>query len=98
MFMKDNIENIKTIILTYISVFITIIIFASCGNRGVGYGNFDFKHIHIKDGDTGYCATVTKWYEGSTGIEVTTKEYGAIFCSEGTYVLFENNKCPFCNK
>ena len=96
--MKNKTNNMKTIILICISIIILMITLTSCGNQGIGFGNFDFKHIHIGDGDTGYCATVTKWYEGSTGIEVVTKEYGAIFCSEGTYLLFENNKCPFCNE
>ena len=96
--MKNKTNNMKTIILICISIIILMITLTNCGNQGIGYGNFDFKHIHIGDGDTGYCATVTKWYEDSTGIEVVTKEYGAIFCSEGTYILFENNKCPFCNK
>jgi hypothetical protein len=31
------------------------------------------------------------------GIEVQTKEYGALYFSEGTYILVEN-KCPICDK
>lgn len=65
-----------------------------------GLGNYTFEHIHFSDfsGNSG-CATVEKWYDNSEGIEVKTKEYGAVYFSEGTYVLVENeNNCPFCKE
>ena len=34
-----------------------------------------------------------------SGIEVKTKEFGAMFFSEGTYVMIEDAAdCPFCGK
>ena len=32
------------------------------------------------------------------GVELHTNEFGDIYCSEGTYFLFEDGvKCPFCS-
>jgi hypothetical protein len=69
----------------------------SANNRSIGWGSYDFQHIHIFNGVEGHCATVEKWYENEgVGIEVKTTEYGNIFCSEGSYILFSTNDCPFC--
>ena len=84
----------KKIIAIVIVLALTLTLLCSC-NVGLGMGNYSFKHIHI-GGDNGYCATVETWYNDDRGIEVKTKEYGAIWCSEGTYILFETNICPFC--
>lgn len=75
---------------------ITITSLTGC-NMGVGFGDYSFYHIHISDEIESHCATVSKWYDNSGGIEVNTKEYGSMFLSEGTYQLFENaEKCPYC--
>ena len=89
--MKDNIISFLAAVL----IIIMIISFSSCGNQSLGLGNYTFTHIHIGDAN-GYCATVEKWYDNDRGIEVKTKEYGAIYCSEGTYILFADNTCPYC--
>lgn len=74
-----------------------LLMFTAC-NQGIGFGNYSFKHIHFSDGSEGHCATVNKWYEAERGIEVDTKEYGALWCSEGTYTLIEDGKdCPYCH-
>ena len=83
----------------YIVIAIVCMLFAlaGCGNRSLGLGNYSFKHIHFTDAVDGHCATVEKWYENESGIEVDTKEYGAIWCSEGTYIMFESgDECPYC--
>ena len=89
-------KKIISFILALVCLFFAL---CSCGNRGYGFGNFSFKHIHISDDINGYCATIEKWYETEySGIEVKTKEYGAIWCSEGTYTMFEGKEnCPYCN-
>ena len=70
---------------------------ASAANRSIGWGSYDFRHIHIFNGAEGHCATIEKWYDNeAVGIEVKTAEYGNIFCSEGSYILFSTNDCPFC--
>lgn len=69
----------------------------SC-NMSMGFGNFTFDHVHIYSySGTGVDATVIKWYDNDTGIEVLTEEYGSMFLSEGTYFLY-NRKCPLCEK
>lgn len=84
-------------IICFVLVMATIFLMTSC-NQGIGLGNLSFKHIHFSNAVSGRCATVEKWYESEdSGIEVKTKEYGAIWCSEGTYIMFESGaKCPYC--
>jgi hypothetical protein len=63
-----------------------------------GIGNYTFEHVHFTDMVEGKCATIIQWYDNSEGIEVQTKEYGSLFLSEGSYIMFENgSKCPYCN-
>lgn len=69
-----------------------------CGNKSYGFGNYTYSHIHFSDQISGHCATVEKWYESESGIEVKTKECGSLFLSEGTYIMLEGaEKCPFCH-
>ena len=69
------------------------------GNRKLGFGNYSYSHAHIMGGDLNSCVDITGWYENeNTGIEVVSDKYGSIWCSEGTYILFESaDKCPFCD-
>ena len=87
-----------------IKLFATIILVAAlllahtaCGNMSMGLGNYTYSKIHIMNYDgSGVCATVEKWYDTETGVEVLTKEYGSMYLSEGTYIMLED-KCPYCN-
>ncbi len=85
-------------ILILMLVLMLMLAMTACGNRGIGFGNYTFEHVHFADAVEGHCATVEVWYESEySGIEVRTTEYGAIWCSEGTYTLFESGaKCPYC--
>ena len=90
--------KITICIILLLSIIITFL--CSCDNMGMGYGYFNFKHIHFTDGaGASNCATVEKWYDSEAGgIEVKTKEFGAMFLSEGRYILFETAEdCPFCH-
>lgn len=70
-------------------------IFISGCNMSCGLGNYTFNYVHILKNDL--CFEITKWYENSTGIEVSTP-YGSMFFSEGTYILLEgpDGYCPIC--
>ena len=84
-------------IICFALVIIMMLTLCACGNQSIGLGNYTFAHIHIDDNINSYCAEVEKWFDVDRGIEIKTKEFGSIFCSEGTYILFENgNDCPFC--
>ena len=75
----------------------TGMLLTGCGNQALGMGTFTFNHIHFTDNVTGYCGTVEKWHDNETGIEVKTSEYGSMYCSEGSYILFGNgSQCPYC--
>ena len=70
---------------------------AGCGNMSMGFGEFTFNHLHFTNHNESHCATIEKWYDNSNGIEVKTKEYGSMYLSESTYMLFgEAKDCPFC--
>jgi hypothetical protein len=66
-------------------------------NKSYGLGEYNFTHVHIGDGENGHCATIKKCHDNESGIELKTEEFGSIYCSEGTYILFEDgSNCPFC--
>ena len=83
----------------YFSVLIlaltVILVFVSCGNMNLGFGNFTFNGVHIETYHNTACYKVETWNNAETGIEVKTKEVGTLFLSEGTYILYEN-ECPIC--
>lgn len=90
-------KRVISIILAIVMLVTMSVLFCSCGNRSIGPGKFTFSKIHIfnHDGDD-CCLTVEKWYESEVGIEVKTKECGALWLSEGTYMLCEK-ECPICS-
>ena len=87
----------KKIICT-VSFILLALLLSACGNHSIGLGSYTFEKVHIAD-HAGNCqdAIVEKWYENDTGIELKTREYGSMFLSEGTYILY-NGKCPICGK
>lgn len=84
----------KKILLVALVIMMCLMLVAC--NEGLGPGKFKFSHVHICDFN-GNCshATITKWYESSIGIELNTKEFGTIWLSEGTYILYDKI-CPVC--
>ena len=78
-----------------IVILVAFVLAVSSCNMGL-VGKFTYHGIHLTTHDGRcMCLRVEKWYESDTGIEVKTENYGSIFASEGTYILFEN-KCPIC--
>lgn len=78
-----------------------VVMFAlcGCGNSSIGFGNYNFKVIHICD-NSGTCRDyeICKWYqnsEGTPGVEVLLTDGNSLFCSEGTYILASDH-CPIC--
>lgn len=90
-------KKIITSILAILMVILLLTVATGC-NRSLGFGNYNFKKIHIftHDGND-LCLTIEKWYEHDIGIEVKTKECGALWLSEGTYMLC-SGECPICEK
>lgn len=86
----------KKLVLVVVSV-ILMLSLSGC-NMGVGFGSYTYNHVHIFDYSSGVShATIEKWYDSESGIEVKTEEYGSIFLCEGTYILYKD-KCPLCDK
>lgn len=72
-----------------------IALLAGC-NYTVGVGQLEFKGIHCADfAGNSRDLTIVSWHNNDIGIEVKTEEAGSLFCSEGTYILFED-ECPIC--
>ena len=83
-------------IIVIILALITVLTLTSCNMGAVG--SYTFTDIHICDFGGNAChAKIIKWYDGEEGIEVSTEEFGQLFLSEGTYILF-NGTCPICEK
>ena len=93
---KDIGENDMKKIITVIVSLGLIIALSGCGNMSLGLGTFTFNKVHIDTKNTSGCFTIEKWYDNERGIEVKTKEAGAMYLSEGTYMLF-TDKCPLCS-
>lgn len=83
----------KIVIVAFIMA--CLILLCSCGNMSIGLGSFTFTTVHVQYGNECKDFTVEKWHNDDMGIEVLTKEAGAMFLSEGTYILFEN-ECELC--
>lgn len=84
-------------LLCILMIILMIVSLCACGNENWGVGNYEYRHVHICDGSAGYCAEVESWHDNEIGVELHTKEFGDIHCSEGTYFLFESgDNCPFC--
>ena len=84
----------KKIIAVTAIIIASLTLFVSC-NKSYGFGNYSFKKVHVDTHNGSCCLTVEKWYDAETGVEVKTKEAGALFLSEGTYIMIED-ECPFC--
>ena len=58
----------------------------------------EFHAVHIYGFDRrGFDVSIKSWKEGDMGIEVNTERYGAMFLSEGTYLLLRGiGDCPIC--
>ena len=84
-------------VICILLVLVMILCFTACGNENWGVGNYNWKHVHFSDMVEGHCATISSWHDNTTGIELHTVECGAMFLSEGSYILFESSKdCPYC--
>lgn len=92
-------EKIMKRFACLVLVLMMLALSACGGNRSISFGSCSFEHAHFTDAVGGHCVTVEKWYEcEGSGIEMKTTEYGAIWCSEGTYIMFESGeKCPYCD-
>ena len=87
----------KKIFIIFMILVLMCCLLTGCGNMLLDLGDFTFNHIHFTDHLNNHCATIEKWYDNANGIEVKTKEYGSMYLSEGSYILFEEAQdCPYC--
>ena len=88
----------KKIVCLMLILLLILPILTACGNENWGIGNYTYTHVRFAVDGVGACATVTSWHDNELGCELHTKEYGSIYCCEGSYVLIEDGKdCPFCH-
>lgn len=87
----------KKIIIIVITI-IFMICLTGCGNKDYGRGSNTFRRVHIfTHNGQDKCLEIQSWHDNEIGIEVHTKVYGALYLSEGTYMLCES-ECPICGK
>ena len=88
----------KKFLIIAMALVLICLTLTSCGNMSLGIGEYTFTHIHITNHTEGHCLEVEKWYDSEGGgIEVKTKDGGAFFVSEGSYILISDKyNCPFC--
>ena len=79
----------KKIIIVVLAIMLMVCL-TSCGGRN------DFRRVHIFT-HTGQdkCIEIQSCITHPVGVTVYTKEYGALYLSEGTYMLCES-ECPIC--
>lgn len=68
-------------------------------NMNLGPGSYSFHAVHIYGfGKDDRDVAIKSWRDADgPGIEVNTEGYGALFLSEGTYILLrELGDCPIC--
>lgn len=96
--MRNKKLNFNFILCIVILIVTMVLGLSGCGNKAIlDPGNFSFKHVHISDSVEGHCFEINKWWDNESGIEVRTTDGNGIFCSEGTYQLFESStSCPYC--
>lgn len=84
----------KKIILV-VMLIIVVVALSACNEDP--FGTYAFYKVHICD-FAGHCKDldIISWTDSETGIEVKSKEYGSLFLSEGTYILY-SDKCPICS-
>lgn len=91
------INLIATIFMLLVVAVIAVVTLTSCGNMSIGPGNYSFKKVHINTHENACCVEIEKWYDDERGIEVKAKDGGAMYLSEGSYILIED-KCPICDR
>ena len=88
----------KKIICLMLIVLLILPVLVGCGNENWGIGNYNYTHARFSVDEVGVCADVSSWHDNELGCEIHTKDYGSIYCSEGSYILIEDGKdCPFCH-
>ena len=67
-------------------------------NKQIGFGSYSFHYVHIQLPGQAEPAhlKVTSWQNDDGGIELKTESYGTILVGDGTYVAYDNEKCPIC--
>lgn len=96
--MKKETKRLIAAILAIIIGLTCGIVLTACGNKSFGFGEYNFKKVHIftHDGHD-VCLELIRWHDDSQGIEIYTKDYDSLFISEGAYMLCQD-KCPICDK
>ena len=85
--------------IMFFLIVVLIFSFIACGNKNYGFGNYTFTHARISDHINAYCVDIDSWHDNDMGIELHTYEYGNVYVSEGSYILFGNSEdCPFHGK
>jgi hypothetical protein len=72
---------------------------SSCNMSCSPLGSLTFTKVHIQmpGMSTPTHLEVVTWKEDTGGIELKTKNFGSILLGDGTYCLYDGEKCPVCH-
>jgi hypothetical protein len=87
----------KKLLTALLMVLPICLLLTGCGNADLTLGSFEFHQIHIQMyGGEPVHLEVEKWKDDDGGIEVLTKNHGALIIGDGTYILYNQEECPLC--
>lgn len=71
----------------------------ACGNHHFGLGSFEFHYVHVQMyGMEPTHLKVKEWQSDNGGIELHTESHGTILLGDGTYMMYDTEKCPLCGE
>ena len=83
-------------LLGIISV-VLLLVLCSCGNVNIGWGSYSFHYVHVQMyGENCVHFKVSSWKNDDGGIELSTVDHGTILLGDGTYMMYDTEKCPIC--
>lgn len=76
----------------------TALLTTGCNMRLVGDYSFNHIHIQMNPGEPVYHFEIKSWTDSEDdGCEVKLKDGTSMFVY-GSYLLYDSDKCPLCNK
>ncbi len=66
-------------------------------NQDNSMGSYSFHYVHVQMYGSEPCHfKVTKWKDDDGGIELKLEEHGSVLLGDGTYMMYDTEKCPLC--
>lgn len=69
-------------------------------NADLSWGSYSFHYAHIQMYSMAEPVhlRISRWKDDTGGVELHTEDHGSILVGDGTYVLYDQVKCPLCGE